>query len=38
VTAGQRLCAAVVGLELGVLSWCVVAFVRVYLTVKGKNG
>ena len=38
LTTGERIAAAVVCGEIGVLTWCCWAFVRVYRAVKGKNG
>jgi hypothetical protein len=38
LTTGERIAAGIVCGELGVLTWCVWAVVRVYRSVKGKTG
>lgn len=38
MSAGQRVCAALVGLEVAVLGWCAYAVARTYRAVKGKTG
>lgn len=38
VSTGERLCAVLLGLELGGLGWCAWSLVRTYRAVKGHHG